>query len=85
MTEESFNYKMLLFFRENLGLDLNKYRNESTRRYDSDELLFFNWDFVSKHLRKKIYKFSEKYKDKFKLNFVSTSLVCIAEVKENRK
>lgn len=85
MKEESFSYNMLLLFRNTLNIDLNKYRNESTRRFDSDELLFFNWDFVSKSSRKRIFKFADNHKDQFKLNFLSASLVCLAEVKEGRK
>lgn len=83
--ENTFISWICRFFKEHLGIDLNNYRDNDTRRYDIDSLLFINWNLVPDSKKQIIDKFATKNKDRFVINTIYSGLRCIAEVRGNRR
>lgn len=73
------------FFKQNCLIDLDNYRDDQTRKYDIDSLLFLNWDLVSKEKKAVIKKFASKHNKRFVMNVIAPGLVCISEVIGNRR
>ena len=83
--EKTFIFWICEFFKANLGLDLNKYRDNDTRRYDIDSLLFINWSLIPEDKKLSIEKFANKHKNRFVINTIYSGLKCIAEVRGNKR
>lgn len=73
------------FFKEYAGIDLNNYRDDETRNYDSSSLLFLNWNLVPLPKRETIQKFAKRHHKKFMINTITAGLRCISEVYGNRR
>lgn len=83
--DKTFVLWICIFFKTHLNIDLDTFRDDTTRRYDIDSLLFINWNLVSSNDKIKIDKFAAKHADKFVINYIASGLRCIAEVRGNKR